>query len=141
MNHPPTAPNAITWVHDEMLTPEALAPNQPAIFVFDEDWLQTEQLSLKRIVFMYECLLELPNLTIRKGNLLEQVRAFAEEHHTATIVTRSSPLPRLRQQIEQLSTTHQVQIIPEPTFVDLPAEPDLKRFSRYWRKAERQLIR
>ncbi len=61
----------LIWVHGDCLNPHnpALAayPDAPAVFVFDEELLEQYQVSFKRLVFIYECLLEIPNLQIRKG--------------------------------------------------------------------------
>ncbi|MEQ8848600.1 hypothetical protein [Botrimarina sp.] len=126
----------ITWLHDEMLSPAWLREGVPTLFVFDEEWIARERLSLKRIVFLYECLLELPGVEIRKGDVVTEVRAFAERHHADTIQTARCPLPRIKRQGEELGAQW---LDPEP-FVELPGRVDLKRFSRYWRKAEKHVI-
>ena len=124
---------SVTWLHDEMLGPAGLTPGRPAVFVFDEAWIAAERLSLKRVVFMYECLLELPGVTIRKGDVVDEVSRFAAEQNATTIETRRSPLPRIQRQGEALGVTW----LDPPPLVSLPQGVDLKRFSRYWRKAER----
>ncbi|MEM9351495.1 MAG: hypothetical protein AAGA92_00635 [Planctomycetota bacterium] len=129
--------NAVLWVHDEMLSPQWLVEDRPAVFVFDEDWIRDERLSLKRIVFLYECLLEMPGVEVRKGRVEQEVQAFADRHGADTIYTASSPLPRIKRQGVSLS----VEWIPPEEIVSLPAETDLKRFSRYWRRAEKQVLR
>ncbi|TWT75466.1 hypothetical protein Pla123a_29750 [Posidoniimonas polymericola] len=133
--------NAITWVHDEMLSPAWQSPETPSVFIFDEQWIETEQISLKRIVFMYECLLEMPGVEIRKGNVVAEVTRFAQEHHATRIVTARSPLPRLKRQGAQLATQLTVDWIDPEPIVTLPEGVDLKRFSRYWRRAEKQVLR
>ncbi len=129
--------DAVLWVHDEMLSPEWLRNDRPAVFVFDEDWLRDERLSLKRIVFMYECLLEMPSVEIRKGRVEGQVQSFADRHGANTICTASSPLPRIKRQ----GTALGVEWIAPEEIVSLPPGTELKRFSRYWRRAEKQVLR
>lgn len=124
------------WLHDEMLSPAWLRDGAAAVFVFDEEWIAQERLSLKRIVFLYECLIELPGVEIRKGNIVDEVRAFADRHGGVTIQTARSKLPRIKRQGEALGVEW---LEPEP-FVELPDDVDLKRFSRYWRKAEKRVI-
>jgi hypothetical protein len=126
---------SILWVHDEMLDRRLVVPDQPAIFVFDDTWLADEQVSLKRVVFMYECLLDMPGVEIHRGDVVSEVRAFAARHRASVIETMASPLPRLKSQARELGATFRAA---EP-FCDLPAEVDLRRFSRYWRKAERSI--
>ncbi|MEO1496079.1 MAG: hypothetical protein AAFV43_02905 [Planctomycetota bacterium] len=129
-------PDTITWVHDEMLSPAWIKAAQPAVFVFDDDWIRTEKVSLKRIVFLYECVLEMPGVTPLRGDVVESVRAFAAERGATRIETVRSEDPRLKRQAEALGA----ELIEKEPFVDLPADIDLKRFSRYWRKAERRVL-
>lgn len=129
--------NTITWVHDEMLSPAWVGNDCAAVFVFDEDWIREEQLSQKRIVFIYECLLEMPGIEVRRGNVVKEVQAFANSHDASVIRTLKSPLPRIKQQGAELAVEW---IEPEP-LVALPQDTDLKRFSRYWRRAEKQMLR
>ena len=72
----------IVWIHADCLSPEhpglVVYPDAPAIFVWDDELLDRWQISLKRITFIYECLLELP-VTIRRGNVAEEVTQFALE--------------------------------------------------------------
>lgn len=132
----------IVWVHGDCLraTNPALraAPQAPAIFVWDDALLRQYQVSLKRIVFMYEALLELP-VDIYRGDVVAQVRAFAQHHHAERIVTSASVAPRFGALVKQLRVTHAVTIMPEPAFVDAPAHMDVRRFSRYWRVVASQL--
>ncbi|MEM1029110.1 MAG: hypothetical protein AAF928_05875 [Myxococcota bacterium] len=132
--------NRILWLHDEALGPDTPAlhafPDAPAVFVFDDAWQRDEQLSLKRIVFMYECLLDLP-VEIRRGDVVEEVRAFAQRFGAEEIVAPESPHPRIRRQGRDLDVRwHEA-----PPFVRLDRKPDLKRFSRYWRVAKKSVFR
>lgn len=132
----------IVWVHGDCLRPTnpALrkAPQAPAVFVWDDALLHQYQLSMKRIVFLYEALLELP-VVIYRGDVVTQVRAFAQHHQASRIVTSASVSPRFAHFVAQLRTTHTVTIIEEPAFVTVPAHIDLRRFSRYWRVVASQL--
>lgn len=126
----------VTWVHDEMLSSSWLKPEQPALFVFDDEWIQRERISLKRIVFIYECLLEMPGVAIARGKVSSCVAAFAKEHGADRIETIRSEDPRLKRQAEELNAV----LIDREPFVRLPGDTDLRRFSRYWRKAERHVL-
>lgn len=133
--------NPITWIHDEMLSPAWQSPDSPALFVFDEEWIREEQISLKRIVFLYECLLEMPGVEIRKGNVVAEVTSFTQQHHATRIITARSPLPRIKRQGAHLATQLGVDWIDPEPIATLPEGVDLKRFSRYWRRAEKQVLR
>lgn len=133
----------IVWIHGDCLSPygPALkhAPDAPALFVWDDALLAEWQLGLKRVLFIYECLLSLP-VTIRRGNVAEQLAAFAEEHEAETIVTTESPSPRFAQICDELRERgYVVESLEIEPFVVIPGEVDLKRFSRYWRQAVKQL--
>ena len=127
----------VVWIHADCLNPHQAAlqrhPESPAIFVWDEDLLRHRQLSLKRIVFIYECLLELP-LTIQRGDVSAEIIAFAAKHRANTVVTTHSVSPgfnRICQALRQHGLS--VELYEAEPFVTPPREPDLRRFSRYWR--------
>lgn len=132
---------AIVWVHGDCLSPHgpalSLYPDAPALWVWDEALLAEWRISLKRITFIYECLLELP-VTIRRGDVAEQVARFAREHDATTIATAAGPSPRFAticDRLEQEGFT--VEVLPVEPFVDYDGPFDLKRFSRYWRTAKK----
>jgi len=125
--------NSVVWVHDDALRHWWGEP--PALYVFDDEKLRLENWSLKRIGFVYECLLELP-LEIRRGDPVAQVLAFQESHSAEAVMTMDSPDPRLREQMNRI----QAHVIPQEPFVLLTGKLDLKRFSRYWSKAERLVL-
>lgn len=133
----------IVWVHGDCLSPTNPAllahPGSPALFVFDEALIASWRLSLKRIVFMYECLLEMP-VTIRKGDVIEQLTLFAEAHKARRIVTTSSPSPRFEAICAALRQNFEVEIVEVEPFLDYSGKLDLARFSRYWQTAKDHLF-
>ena len=135
--------DTIIWVHGDCLDPNgpALAayPGAPAIWVWDDALLAEWGLSLKRIVFIYESLLELP-VVIRRGNVALEVRRFAEEHGARRIATAESPSPRFAALCAELRRTHSVEPLPVAPFLPYEGKIDLKRFSRYWGVAERYVF-
>lgn len=135
--------NTIVWVHGDALSPHNPAlvahPDAPALFVWDDALLTASRLSLKRIVFIYECLLELP-VTIRRGDIAAEIARFAAEHGATQVATTASIAPGFRRVVAALPPTLSVTALPVPPFVDVPSEQlDLRRFSRYWRAANRHL--
>ncbi|MED5382933.1 MAG: hypothetical protein VX481_00145 [Cyanobacteriota bacterium] len=129
----------IVWVHEEALGPANPAledwPDSPAVFVFDQAWIKDERISRKRLGFLYECCLELP-VTIRKGDVVEEVLAFARRHGADGVVTSGAVDPRLNRIAAAIDRTVPLWILDGEPFVDLPRPPRLGRFSRYWREAE-----
>jgi deoxyribodipyrimidine photolyase len=134
-----TTHNTIVWIHGDNLSPHNVALKQatdaPAIFVWDDALLAQWRISLKRIAFIYECLLELP-VVIRRGDVAQEVANFAQEHGATRILTTYSPSPRHRQICQKISqympSGSRIEVLREMPFVDYSGHIDLKRFSRYW---------
>ena len=129
----------IVWLHEDCLSPQhpglVQHADAPPLFVFDEVALRDDAISLKRIVFQYECLLETPAI-IRRGDPVEEVLAFAREHSATRVVTSSTPSPRLRRQMAALQKSIEVEVLDPEPFVDYRGRLDLKRFSRYWQRVQ-----
>lgn len=135
--------NPIIWVHGDNLNPHSPAltnhPDAPAVWVWDDAYLRQANFSLKRILFIYECLLELP-VTIFRGDVVAEVVAFAQAQQRQTIVTMGSPSPGFARICNQLrDQDFHLHIYEEAPFVTLPDPVDIRRFSRYWRQAQPQL--
>lgn len=129
----------IVWVHGDCLSPRGPAldahSDAPAIFVWDEALLDAWQIGLKRVTFIYECLLELP-VVIRRGDVAAEVLRFAAGHGATAIVTAESPSPRFRDLRDRMAATLPVATLPVEPFIRPERRLDLKRFSRYWKVAE-----
>ena len=137
--------DAMVWIHMDALSPANPAlttnPDAPALFVFDDAYLAERKFSLKRIAFMYECLLEMP-VTIRRGDVAAHVLAFAAEHDAARIVTTESVDPRLKSICEAirkaLPVENRLEFVPIKPFAAIDnSRLDLKRFTRYWGSVKR----
>lgn len=130
---------SIIWVHGDSLSPQNPAllayPQAPAIWVWDEQLLKESRISLKRITFIYECLLELP-ITIRRGDVVEELRSFAREKGAEQLVTTDSPSPRFDKICDQLESFIEIEVLEVQPFLNYEKYIDLKRFSRYWRVAQ-----
>ena len=129
----------IIWIHAEALGPTNPAllahPEAPAVLVFDRELIAQAGLSLKRLGFLYECLLELP-VTLRHGDVAQEVLAFARRHGADGVVTSAAVDQRFEQLRERLAEQLPVVVLEPEPFVVLPEPLDLRRFSRYWRRAE-----
>jgi deoxyribodipyrimidine photo-lyase len=130
--------STIVWVHGDCLAPDGPAlrayPDAPAVFVWDDALLQRRRLSLKRIVFIYECLLELP-VTIVRGNVATEVTAFAAAHGARRVATSDSVSPGFAAIRRRLATALTVEVLAAAPFVPPDVPFDLRRFSRYWQRA------
>ena len=143
-----TLSDTVIWIHGDNLSPysPAFEQNQgsPAVFVWDDELLAKSRISMKRIVFIYECLLELP-VVIRRGDVAEEVTRFALMHNAGCIVTNESPSPRFHGLCQQIShmmpSGSRLEVLRETPFVSNQTTYDLKRFSRYWREAKRNAMK
>ncbi|MCX7860294.1 MAG: deoxyribodipyrimidine photo-lyase [Chloroflexus sp.] len=139
---------AVVWLHGDSLTPTDPAllanPAAPAVFVFDEPFLTTAQLSFKRLFFLYECALEAiagREGSIRRGVVVDEVRAFAAEHQATEVHVTASVAPRFRQYVAELRNAGLQVVIHElPPFVLWRGAPP-RRFSAFWRQVADQALR
>lgn len=135
---------SVTWIHGDCLSPYGPTfkayPHSPAIWVWDDELIEEWQLSLKRITFIYECLLELP-VVIRRGNVAAEVVDFAKEHDANLVLTAESPSPRFESICAEIERSVAVEVMEVEPFLDYEGFIDLKRFSRYWKVAERHLFK
>lgn len=122
------------WLHTDCLSADWL--DGPAVFVFDDIQIERNGWGIKRLGFLYECLLELP-AEIHRGPTVSTLTRLAAGRPIRTV---DSPDPWLRQQFAELARAVSLELIPPPPFVDIPPSTDLARFSRYWRRAEKRLI-
>lgn len=140
---PPAVKNPVIWLHGDNLNPNNPAlkqyPDAPVIWVWDEALLDDYHIALKRILFMYESLLETP-ATIRRGNVYPEIIQFAAEHHAEAIITMDSPSPRFTGIVHTLEQAYPVHIHHDPPLVPYDGEYDLRRFSRYWNTAQKHIF-
>ncbi|NWF78855.1 MAG: hypothetical protein HXY37_02275 [Chloroflexi bacterium] len=133
----------VVWIHADCLSPQHPAllayPGAPALFVWDEALLSSLRISLKRIVFLYECLLELP-VSIRRGDVAAEVLAFASEQQADGVVTSASPSPRFAAISAQIAAQRPLRVLPVEPFVQIEQRLDLARFARYWRAVEARAL-
>ncbi|MBE9020200.1 hypothetical protein IQ272_29520, partial [Chroococcidiopsidales cyanobacterium LEGE 13417] len=79
---------------------------------------------------------ELP-VGIRRGDVAKEVLAFAKEHNADSIVTANSPSPRFETICDEIERSLKLEIFETEPFFEYDGYIDLKRFSRYWKVAER----
>ena len=127
----------IAWLHLDCLNAGWLEPNDHAVYVFDDAQIEAAGWGLKRIMFLYETLLELP-VEIHRGPLVETLLTLARKYEG--IVTVDTPDPWLRNRIAELGLLTRVEVKARPVFVELEGCVDLRRFSRYWARAEKKLF-
>ncbi len=139
----PPANKPVIWLHGDNLSPFSPAltahPGAPALWVWDDELLARGRVSFKRIVFLAECLTELP-ATTRRGDVAQEVLRFAAAHGANQVVTNASPSPRFAAICRAIERTLPVAVLDGESFVTPSGTLDLLRFSRYWRKVERAAV-
>jgi len=127
----------IAWLHPDCLDVRWIKPGDRAVFVFDDKFLEVAGWGIKRIAFVYECLLEL-EVEIHHGPVVLTLTTLAAELSATGIVTVDTPDPWW--QLRRAELSGPLEVLPRSTFVDLEGNVNLSRFSRYWKKAEPQLL-
>lgn len=132
----------LIWIHGDCLDPRSPAlrrwPTARRLFVFDDAILDRYRVSFKRIVFLYESLLEIEGIEIRRGSTVPVLLAAAAETGATRLVTIESVAPGFRRTVRRLEIEGPltVEVVPPDPFVALSQGEDdrldLKRFSRYW---------
>lgn len=130
----------LIWLHEDALRAEhpvfdAAGADSLVVFIWDDAYLQQMDYGFKRLVFIYETLVELP-LTILRGNQFECLARLAGEAD-GRILVPATPNPRLQQTIEGLRRGFEVEVVEDTAFAPLTQEVELKRFFRYWNKARK----
>ena len=131
----------LLWHHTDSLNPaSALStthPDAPAVFIWDTGWLLPNRISMKRVLFLAECLLEMPGtIDLRAGDPAEELLTAARAAHADYILAQRTPDPRLNAAAAQLQAHLPVIWFDPPAFLQGSRGLDLKRFSRYWKRAQ-----
>ena len=123
-------------------SPAAAAhPDAPRLFVVDRQWLAEERPSLGRLLFLCECLADVPGLEVRVGDPATIVPARAAALGCDAVAVADSPCPRVRSTAASIAATLPVHVATWPSFCDPSRVDDLGRFSRYWQKVSRSALR
>lgn len=138
---------AAVWLHGDSLSaqdPALLAnPTAPVVFVFDEPFLRSRQLSFKRLFFLYEGALEAiegRDGEIRRGEVVAELLAFCRERGCDEVHVSSSVAPLFRDYLAALR--HELTVVVhegEPLVSWRGAAP--RRFSAFWRNIEGEALR
>ena len=125
----------IIWVHDKMLNNsnlQGLDDQTKVIFVWDDHYFRNRSYSLKRLVFIYETLCQMP-VEIIRGDIFEVMCSLAPKK-VRTFFTADTKIKELTQ---QLSEDYDIEVINPHPFVQVPGRYEFKRFFKYWNKAKK----
>lgn len=125
----------LIWLHEDALTlPRHHTPFDHArqIFIWDEKHLTRNFYSLKRRVFLYECLIDV-QVEIFQGDRLETLTALSAEH--AHLLTVDTPDPAFGALCLKLRDIFELTCLSPTAFVQAQLPPVPPRFFKYWKKA------
>lgn len=129
--------NQLIWLHDKALGQahpvlHELRKDTQVIHVWDDAYYQSRSYSLKRLVFIYETLCELP-VEIIHGNTIEVLQFL----HSGKIIIPYTADTVIKKLSEKLSEIAEVEIVKEKPFVSVAVDEEYKRFFKYWNKAKK----
>lgn len=131
--------NKLIWLHEDCLNGAhnlfTGADDARAVFIWDDAYLDAMHYGLKRRVFIYESLCELP-VEIYVGDTVESLRALAKT--ADEIITGKTPNPILKDMMGMLRNDIKLTTIADAPFVQMDSPPDLRRFFKYWNKAKKR---
>jgi deoxyribodipyrimidine photo-lyase len=137
-DQPAVATRPLVWLtldSASATSPAAAAyPAAPLVFVVDPAWLAAERPALKRLVFLWECLADVPGLEIHVGDPRQILPARAAALGCDGVAVADTPCPRVRSAAASIAASLPVVVHDWPTFCDRARVSDLGRFSRYWQK-------
>ena len=119
----------------------AAHPLAPRLFVIDPRWLAAERPTLKRLVFLVECLADVPGVEIVVGDPATTVPAWAAARGCDSVAVADSPCPAVRAAAAAIGTRLPLTVVAWPAFCDASRVDDLGRFSRYWQRVSRSALR
>lgn len=148
---PPWRPHAATpparplvWLTLDALSPRSPAaaahPESPRLHVIDVEWLRRERPALKRLVFLFECLADVPRVEVMIGDPQELLPARAAALGCDGISLADTPCPLTRAAAESIAGKFPLEVRPWPAFCDHSRVKDLGRFSRYWQQVKHSAV-
>lgn len=111
---------------------DAAPAETKAIYIWDDAFLKDANYSLKRLVFVYETLCELP-VDIIRGSTLETILQLAP----SMLYIPAANNPLLVGLIDSIKNEVPVKIVEDEPFVTFQRKTDFNRFFQYWNKAEK----
>ena len=127
----------LIWLHEKALgLNHPLITNKRAdtkiVHVWDDNYYKSRSYSLKRLVFIYECLCDSPAEIVR-GDTIEVLRSL----DINTITVPFTPDTIITNLTNGLSDFANLKILKDDTFCDFDSALEVKRFFKYWNIAKK----
>lgn len=132
--------DSIIWLHPECLRPDhpvfnAAPADAQVLFVWDDAWLRDQNMSLKRLVFLYEAVCGLP-ATILAGETIATIKAL-QPKAIYTVPARHPAIQDLTHNLEVIAPVTQVS---DAYFADAPTGQRFRRFFKYWNSIKKEAL-
>ncbi len=130
----------LIWLHEEALRIshpvfKAAPAGTRAIFAWDDAYFKSTGYTLKRLIFIYETLCELP-IDIIYGNTLHVIRELAPP--ALFIPATNNPL--IMEIVTSLKAVVPIDLIEDEAFAVIKKGAEFRRFFQYWNKAEKTVF-
>ena len=130
----------LIWVHEDALRDDhpayiAAPYDTRRVFVWDKDDFQARGYSLKRLVFLHECLQDM-TVDVIAGHTKEVLSALNPDR----LYTAQTHDPARRAIISALRETCDVIQTPDAVLTEVSDDTELGRFFRFWNKARRSAM-
>ena len=139
--------SVLVWLHGGSLsrTDPAMEanPDAPAIFVFDRPFLMTNRIAFARLQFMYEgaisALRGRTQTRVCVGVQVNEIIKYANELGCTTVHATQVYTPELEQTLDLLEEAG-LEVVVYAADRLTSHSGQLKRFSAFWRKVEREVL-
>lgn len=123
--------NPIIWIHEEALRSthpvfKVASEQSKAVFIWDDVFLKQSGHSLKRLVFIYEAVSELP-VTVIRGDTIKVLQAFSP----SMVYIPYSVSPRIIQKVNAIQNCLSVTVVADSPFAVIHKPRDTTRFFQY----------
>lgn len=130
---------SIIWLHDSALRLthpvfKTAPENSKRIYIWDDEYLKSENYSLKRLVFIYETVCSL-EVEIIRGDTKSILSQFDSKIYVA-----ATPNITLQTIISDFAKTKSVIVVPEEQFVVIKSNKEFSRFFNYWSQAKNSVF-
>ncbi|WP_409432227.1 hypothetical protein ACJ3XI_08380 [Litorimonas sp. RW-G-Af-16] len=131
----------IIWIHEDAMRADhpvvfQAGEQAEAVFIWDAAYFEAQGYSAKRLVFIYECLMDLP-VVLYVG---ETETALRELVSGGRLFVPTTPNPYFNTILDNLSGDIDVTQVPDIPLVIAPDDVDLKRFFRFWNKVRKSAL-
>ena len=132
----------IIWVHEDALSQShpvfsAARDAKDALFIWDNEYFKSQGYTVKRLLFIYECLLEM-DVKIIQGDTAQILSDFCN----GQIFTAHTPNPYFLKIIEALGKAgSKITIIEDTPFSQMPMNAEMGRFFQFWNKGRKHMMK